>query len=216
MIGEINRFARRSLHCSACVFYWVEDGMAVSDAGISGLPPALWDEYLADMVGMDPLSVHALVSAGSVLARLPGQDHGGVPRRYQEFLAHHCVRDVVDMLFYADGEVIAGLGVIKLDGDEPLSPATLDLADSMRPLIQTSLHQHERVRRAVRRKRLKSVYRLTSREVEVAELVTQGCSNDTVAQRLAIRLPTVKTHLLSIFGKTATASRTELARLVYA
>ena len=110
---------------------------------------------------------------------------------------------------------VAGLGLIKLEGDSPLSPATLDLADAMRPLIEACLQQHERVRCVLRHKRLSAEYRLTSREVEVAELVSSGCSNDHVAEQLAIRLPTVKSHLLSIFGKTGTTSRTGLARLVH-
>jgi DNA-binding CsgD family transcriptional regulator len=216
MVSEINRFAQRSLHSSAAIFYWVEDGLAGCDAGVCGLPPTLWGEYLAEMVRHDPLSVPALLSAGSNMARLPGCGAGPeTPRVYQEFLARHRVQDVIDMLFYADGEVIAGLGVIKLEGDSPLSPATIDLAEAMRPLIEATLHHHERVRCALRRKRLASVYGLTSREVEVAELVSNGCSNDAVADCLSIRLPTVKSHLLSIFCKTGSASRTELARLVY-
>ena len=217
MIVEINRFAQRSLQSSAAIFYWVENGRARCDAGVSGLPPTLWTEYLADMVRHDPLSVPALLSTGSNMARLPRHGAGPeTPRVYQEFLARNRVQDVIDMLFYADGVVIAGLGVIKLEGDSPLSPATVDLAEAMRPLIETSLQQHERVRCALRRKRLASEYALTAREAEVAELVSNGCSNGEVAECLSIRLPTVKSHLLSIFCKTGSASRTELARLVYA
>ena len=120
------------------------------------------------------------------------------------------------MLFYADGVVIAGLGVVKLEGDAPLSPDALALADAMRPMIEAGLHRHERVRRALRHKRLSSFYQLTAREIEVAELVTDGCSNDEVAEHLSIRLPTVKSHLMSIFSKTGSANRTELARLLHA
>lgn len=217
MIAEINRFAQRSLQSSAAIFYWVEDGSAACDAGISGLPPNLWSEYLAEMVRHDPLSVPALLSAGSSMARLPGCGSGPeTPRVYQEFLARNRVQDVIDMLFYAAGVLIAGLGVVKLEGDSPLSPATIDLAEAMRPLIEASLHYHERVRCALQRKRLALEYGLTSREVEVAELVSNGCSNEAVADCLSIRLPTVKSHLLSIFCKTGSASRTELARLVHA
>ena len=35
-----------------------------------------------------------------------------------------------------------------------------------------------------------------------------------VAECLDVRLPTIKSHLLSIFGKTGATSRTDLARLM--
>jgi len=169
------------------------------------------------MVVFDPLSVRALLSTGANLARLPaGTGQSGTPRVYQHFLARYRVQDVIDMLFYAGGEPVAGLGMIKLEGDAPLSPETLDLADAMRPLIEASLQQHRRVRTTLWRQRLTTEYRLTSREVEVAELVSDGYSNEVVAEYLDVRLPTVKSHLLSIFGKTGATSRTALARLVRA
>lgn len=215
LIGyEIRRFVQRSLHASASIFYWIEDEAAAQDAVVSGLPSGLWGEYLADMVELDPLSVRAMVGAGARMARLTS-DKPPTPPRYQHFLERYGVRDVIDMLFYVDGTVVAGLGIIKLFGDAPMSSDALDLAAAMRPLIEASLLGHERVQRALRHRRLVSIYNLTSREVDVAELVADGHSNDAVAKSLAIRLPTVKSHLLSIFGKTATTNRTELARLLH-
>jgi DNA-binding CsgD family transcriptional regulator len=211
---EIRRFAQRTLRSSASILYWVENGSACSDAAVTGLPPTLWGEYLEHMVDVDPLSVRAMVDSGSTIARLPGWQPSGMSQ-YQKFLDRNCVRDVMDMLFYADGVVVAGLGIIKLEGDAPLSPDALELADAMRPLIETSLRRHERVRHTLRNRRLTSQYHLTSREIEVAELVTDGRSNDEVADCLAIRLPTVKSHLLNIFSKTGSSSRTELARLLH-
>jgi DNA-binding CsgD family transcriptional regulator len=215
MIWEIHRFAQRTLRCSAAIFYWVKDGRAAHDAGVTGLPPPLWSEYLAEMVAFDPLSVRALLSTGANLARLPaGAGLAPPPRVYRHFLARHRVQDVIDMLFYAGGEPVAGLGMIKLEGDAPLSPETFDLADAMRPLIEASLQHHERVRTSLRRKRLTTEYLLTLREMEVAELVSDGHSNEVVAECLDVRLPTIKSHLLSIFGKTGATSRTDLARLM--
>jgi DNA-binding CsgD family transcriptional regulator len=215
IIQEVHRFAQRTLRCSAAIFYWVKDDQATHDAGVTGLPPSLWSEYLAEMAVFDPLSVRALLSTGANLARLPaGAGLAGPPRVYLHFLARYRVQDVIDMLFYAGGEPVAGLGLIKLEGDAPLSPETLDLADAMRPLIETSLQHHQRVRTSLRRKRLTTEYLLTLREVEVAELVSDGHSNDVVAECLDVRLPTIKSHLLSIFGKTGATSRTDLARLM--
>lgn len=54
-------------------------------------------------------------------------------------------------------------------------------------------------------------YGLTAREMEIVEAVASGDSNRDVATRLNISLQTVKHHLTSIFDKTGTSTRLELA-----
>lgn len=54
---------------------------------------------------------------------------------------------------------------------------------------------------------------LTPREAQVLDLVTAGLSNPGIAERLHLGLTTVKTHVGSLYAKTGTASRIELARL---
>lgn len=55
---------------------------------------------------------------------------------------------------------------------------------------------------------------LTDREQQVAQLVAEGLSDKQIAQRLAVALPTLRTHLRHIFAKTGAGSRVELARRV--
>lgn len=54
-------------------------------------------------------------------------------------------------------------------------------------------------------------YGLTSREIEVIRLVTEGCSNKELAFRLNITEDTVKRHLTNIFDKVGMSTRLELA-----
>jgi DNA-binding NarL/FixJ family response regulator len=54
-------------------------------------------------------------------------------------------------------------------------------------------------------------YGLTAREIEIVEAITAGDSNRDIATRLDISLQTVKHHLTSIFDKTGTSTRLELA-----
>lgn len=54
-------------------------------------------------------------------------------------------------------------------------------------------------------------YGLTAREIEIVEAIAAGDSNRDVATRLNISLQTVKHHLTSIFDKTGTSTRLELA-----
>ena len=53
---------------------------------------------------------------------------------------------------------------------------------------------------------------LTAREVEILRLVTQGLTNEQVAEQLVISPRTVNTHLTSIYGKIGVPSRSAATR----
>jgi DNA-binding NarL/FixJ family response regulator len=53
--------------------------------------------------------------------------------------------------------------------------------------------------------------RMTNREREVMELIGEGLSNKEIAQRLAISVQTVKSHVHNILEKLALRSRLQLA-----
>ncbi|MFE7775377.1 AAA family ATPase [Streptomyces sp. NPDC057445] len=55
---------------------------------------------------------------------------------------------------------------------------------------------------------------LTARELEVAELVAEGLSNQAIATKLYLSRRTVETHLSAIYRKTAVPSRSALASLM--
>jgi LuxR family maltose regulon positive regulatory protein len=50
---------------------------------------------------------------------------------------------------------------------------------------------------------------LTEREIELLSLIAEGLSNQEIAQRLFISLPTVKWHTSNIYGKLGVRSRTQ-------
>ena len=56
-------------------------------------------------------------------------------------------------------------------------------------------------------------YKLTAREMEIVSAIADGQSNRQIAERLTISLQTVKHHLTSIFDKTGSSNRLELALL---
>ena len=62
--------------------------------------------------------------------------------------------------------------------------------------------------RLVGRMRGSAEEQLSSREVEVLQLVADGNSNSEVAQQLHISQATVKSHLVNIFGKLGVSDRT--------
>lgn len=57
--------------------------------------------------------------------------------------------------------------------------------------------------------------RLTRRESEIVELVSQGLQNKKIAERLSITDTTVRHHLTSIFEKLSVTNRLELMRFAY-
>lgn len=52
---------------------------------------------------------------------------------------------------------------------------------------------------------------LTDREMEVLELIVDGCSNAAIAEELYITVGTVKTHVRNILSKLCAADRTQAA-----
>jgi DNA-binding NarL/FixJ family response regulator len=62
--------------------------------------------------------------------------------------------------------------------------------------------------RLVGRMRAPTEEQLTSREVEVLQLVAVGESNSEIAKQLHISQATVKSHLVNIFGKLGVSDRT--------
>ena len=81
----------------------------------------------------------------------------------------------------------------------------------MQRLILDSYHNAREQAAANSRKMLNG---LTNREGEIANLVAQGQSNLEIAANLDITERTVKAHLSSIYEKTKTGSRLNLALLI--
>ena len=69
---------------------------------------------------------------------------------------------------------------------------------------QDSLKSHDH-------KQLIKVGILSDRELEVIELITKGCSNNDIAERLYIAIGTVKTHVCNIMNKLGANDRTQAA-----
>lgn len=57
----------------------------------------------------------------------------------------------------------------------------------------------------------KKTFGLTDRELEVVNLIVEGCSNKDIGKLCGIAEETVKRHLKNIFDKTGVSSRLELA-----
>jgi DNA-binding NarL/FixJ family response regulator len=74
-----------------------------------------------------------------------------------------------------------------------------DIADDLAQAVRQAGQHHDRP------------YGLTPREAEIVEAIAAGDSNREIAVKLSISLQTVKHHLTSVFDKTGTSTRLELA-----
>lgn len=61
---------------------------------------------------------------------------------------------------------------------------------------------------------LQRLYGLTDREVELASRLAGGARLDDCVQSMGIAMPTARSHLRAIFGKTGAATQADLIRLV--
>ena len=57
-------------------------------------------------------------------------------------------------------------------------------------------------------------YGVTSREMDVLQLVAEGLTNGAIAERLVLSPRTVETHVANLVAKTKVTGRSGLTRLV--
>lgn len=103
----------------------------------------------------------------------------------------------------------------KRQGD--FSERELFILRQLEPHLTNRLYQ-ERQQSMAQRNRLSSFdnrffankYKLTSREIEILDLVLHGLTNAEISEKLFISLGTVKKHVSSIFEKMGINNRTQL------
>lgn len=90
-----------------------------------------------------------------------------------------------------------------------------DVADAIRRVAAGDVALHPRAARAladaVRSPRTDPASDLTPRELEVVQLVADGCTNQQIATRLGVSERTARTHVSNILTKLGLTSRTQIA-----
>ncbi len=99
----------------------------------------------------------------------------------------------------------------------------LDIGESSRDLIYTYLQQSYAIHKKYAFKIFKEFHNsqpaekqkvglpemLTSREINILQLLAEGCSNREMAERLVLSEGTIKFHIHNILGKLDVTSRTQ-------
>ena len=119
-------------------------------------------------------------------------------------------------LDYAQAVRLGARGlVLKTDGPQRLFSAIRSVAHGELAFSDELANQVLHTMADGSKPQAASLSRLTAREREIAGLIAQGLKNRDIARQLAISENTVKRHLQSIFGKTRTHDRLELAVLAF-
>jgi DNA-binding CsgD family transcriptional regulator len=213
-IAHIRNVALCAFQASSAVLYWIEDRRHMIVADVVGPSCRQMDRYIRDMKPFDPLNIERLVESGKRIATI-SSDRDLAPHdqfeHYSCYLRETGVSDVLDFIFWRGDEPFAGLGILKAPHDPSITDETLRIARSLQPYLEFNLGNHPRYAEYRRQQQLHSLYGLTKREIEIAELISDGLTNGDIAEILEIGLGTVKTHLLHVFQKIGVSNRTMLS-----
>jgi DNA-binding CsgD family transcriptional regulator len=118
---------------------------------------------------------------------------------------HNC-----DMFFRQNDRIVAVLSLVRRTADRPFTAREVEILDQVQPFIEYSLGKIYISSRVHNRSNLSVQYGLTAREMDVVEIALTGVGNKVLSKHLGISLPTLRTHLQSIFSKVGVRSNAEL------
>ncbi|MCE4052997.1 helix-turn-helix transcriptional regulator [Pseudomonas sp. Au-Pse12] len=201
----------RVVPATLCAFYRIDRQLQARDFSLYRMPEQMHQAYLQHFRHYDPLQPRLCAAAGRpVLSLRMGMAHQGHHESevYQGFLRRHGVLDVVEILARDGEQPIAGLSLLRDAGLGPFSVEELGTLHALQGLLEIAAlapccQIDERLSG------------LTPREREIAWLLRDGADNKTIARRLDLGLPTVKTHLINLFRKAGVGNRSELVRALF-
>ena len=129
---------------------------------------------------------------------------------FGEFFEPHGFFHDADMFFRQQGKIIAVLTLLRKEERSGFTPHEVALLNNIQPFVEYSLSKVYLPKRIANRTNLAELYNFTSRELDVVDFALTGCSNKMLIQHLDIAMPTLRTHLQSIYSKVGVHSNAEL------
>lgn len=204
------QFARGILEGSATAFYEVDGDLNLNSFVLSsGVPAGFHDQYLAGMNRLDPL--HPRAASNQPFARLSSATNPPTTQEaatYRTFAVQCGIVDMIEFFFRRNGRIVAGMSVLWGDGCR-IPDGSMNIAEKIHDYLEFNLTSgrspgsDEPAR-----------YGLSSRELEVVELLCCGRTNREISECLNIGLATVKTHLIHIFEKLGVETRSAVVAMM--
>lgn len=194
---------------------WVQ---LLQDTGSHGHLDRMVSEYTETYWALDPMhpsrfedQATVVVSNSMLMPDAAWRDSAIFKGFYQpNGYFHNC-----DIFFKQQGRIVAVLSLVRRDEAKPFTPAEVSCLNQVQPFIEYSLGAIYVSRRVISRTGLAAEFHLTARELDVVEIAVTGISNKALCRHLGISLPTLRSHVQSIYAKVGVRSSSELiARLV--
>lgn len=203
---------------SSAIFYLRDPDIGTISYHLMNVNPAVHNNYKKFFKDTDPL--HPRHFSGNMRKVVSFSDKVPAPETrysdfFQNFMENHKIRDIVDIFFRNDNEILAGITLIRGKSDPRFTKEDLSLIRKVHPLLEYCLIKFYLPLRGNIRHNSKVYFGFTNRENDVVEMIKEGIGNQELANRLAISVPTVKTHLKHIFKKAQVSSRAELLAKLY-
>ena len=203
------QFAKGILDASATAFYEVDEALNLNRFLLSGIPVDFHRQYMDRMNQFDPL--HPRRAANKPFARLSvATDRCPTPEStaYRSFAGQCGIVDMVEFFFRRNDRIVAGMSVAWGPGCR-IPDEAMSIAEKIHDYLEFNL-----AGRAVAPAGEPARYGLTSRELDVVELLCCGRTNREISECLQIGLATVKTHLIHIFEKLGVETRSAVVALM--
>ncbi|MDH6269591.1 DNA-binding CsgD family transcriptional regulator [Rhizobium sp. SG_E_25_P2] len=216
-IDQTMNYLGSLLNSDRIAFYQVVDDQRMIDFALKNIDSSFHHGYLDEMHVFDPLHVSRLNrgDAPQKLYHLWRQERDCLPEttvKYRSFLNCFEVSDVLELLFRFEGHVVAGASILYRD----LQPAGCEPAhlQAAHAYIEFNLEQYIRQSGQYLRMALSTRFGLSSREIDVIELICCGRTNSEIAELLQIGMATVKTHLIRIYQKLGVENRASVVAFI--
>ena len=216
-IDQTMNYLGSLLNSDRIAFYQVVDDQRMIDFALKNIDYSFHHGYLDEMHVFDPLHVSRLNrgDAPQKLYHLWRQERDCLPEttvKYRSFLNCFEVSDVLELLFRFEGHVVAGASILYRDRQPAgCEPAHLQAAHAY---IEFNLEQYIRQSGQYLRMALSTRFGLSSREIDVIELICCGRTNSEIAELLQIGMATVKTHLIRIYQKLGVENRASVVAFI--
>jgi DNA-binding CsgD family transcriptional regulator len=207
--SEAVQFAKGILEGSATAFYEVDDDFNLNRFLLSGIPLDFHRQYVNRMNQFDPL--HPKRAAGKLFGRLSvvaDQCITAETAAYRSFAGQHGIADMIEFFFRRNDRIVAGMSIAWGPGCK-IPKESSDIAEKIHDYLEFNL-----VGRSAPAAEEPQRYGLTSRELDVVELLCCGRTNREISECLKIGQATVKTHLIHIFEKLGVETRSAVVALM--
>lgn len=170
------------------------------------------ERFLLDGYVVDPFAPQHMPDSGAAVLALADLNGTSVAYRWQ--LRTLGLGDRVTMYLRSSGTIVAMIALGRSADEPPFTHDELHGLRRMQPLIERAYRCGVEPPEDSGRRPVLLPAGLSSRETDVAELVSRGASNAEIALSLHLSEATVKSHMTRIFAKTGVRTRTQLALLL--